>query len=106
MELTETYQCPCRPGFIYASKQAIYQHKRSQRHKIWENRSKDDAIDATKRDNEILKLRTKLEDREQTIEKLSNKVIDLSIKNKKLTEQIKLQKKNNTDDNQPPLILF
>lgn len=100
MELAETYQCPCRPGFIYASKQAIYQHK------IWENRSKDDAIDATKRDNEILKLRTKLEDREQTIEKLSNKVIDLSIKNKKLTEQIKLQKKKNTDDNQPPLIQF
>lgn len=61
MELAETYQCPCRPGFIYASKQVMYQHK------IWEDRSKEDAIDGTKKDNEILKLRTKLEDRDQTV---------------------------------------
>ena len=100
MELAETYQCPCRPGFIYASKQVMYQHRKSQRHKIWEDRSKEDAIDGTKKDNEILKLRTKLEDRDQTIEKLSNKVIDLTIKNKKLNEQLKLHK------NQPPLIQF
>jgi rhamnogalacturonyl hydrolase YesR len=38
------------------------------------------------------------------IEKKYN--VKINSKNKKLSEQIKLQKKKNTNDNQPPLIQF
>jgi uncharacterized coiled-coil protein SlyX len=93
MEVCRTYTCPCRPDFVYASSQALYQHKKTQRHRVWEERTKCEKIDATKRDNEIFTLRLKLSDREETIERLNSRIIELTLKNKKLSEDNKLLKK-------------
>ena len=110
MEVARTYTCPCRPGFTYASSQALYQHKKTQRHKLWEDRTKCEKIDATKKDNELFTLRLKLSDREETIEKLNSKIIDLTLKNKKLSEDNKLLKKGlkkfMEPKNEKPLIEF
>jgi septal ring factor EnvC (AmiA/AmiB activator) len=110
MELVPTLTCPCRPGFIYASKQALTTHRKTQRHSIWEGRTKTDNMDATKRDNELFTLRLKLNDREEAIEKLNSKVIDLHCKNNKLSEENKILKKGlkklMTPSAEPPLIEF
>lgn len=60
---------------------------------MWEERTKCEKIDATKRDNEIFTLRLKLSDREETIERLNSRIIELTLKNKKLSEDNKLLKK-------------
>ena len=86
MELINTYTCPCRPNFTYASNQALYQHKKSQRHKAWEERIKSEKIDATKKDNELFTLRLKLSDREEKIRELENERICLNVKINKLTD--------------------
>ena len=111
MDITTTLTCPCRPGFIYASKQALYTHKKSQRHKAWEEKTKCEKIDATKRDNELFTLRLKLSDREETIEKMNSKIIDLTVKNKKLVDDVKILKKSlkkflTPIQDEPPLINF
>ena len=109
MEITPTFTCPCRPGFIYSSKQALNAHKKSQRHRLWEDKTKCEKIDATKRDNELFTLRLRLNDREETIEKLNARIIDLTVKNKKLMDDVKILRKSlkkfmapASDD--PPLI--
>lgn len=56
MELTTQFTCQCRPTFTYASKSAFCQHKKSQRHQLWEQKTKDMKVDLTKKDNEILTL--------------------------------------------------
>ena len=111
MDITTTLTCPCRPGFVYASKQALYTHKKSQRHKTWEEKTKCEKIDATKRDNELFTLRLKLSDREETIEKLNSRIIDLAVKNKKLVDDVKILKKSlrkflSPVSDDPPLITF
>lgn len=110
MEITKTYTCPCRPGFTYASSQALYQHRRTQRHKLWEDRTKCEKIDATKKDNELFTLRLKLSDREETIEKLNSKIIDLNLKLRKVSDENKRLKKDNkkfvAPIDEPPLIEF
>ena len=94
MDLVHTYACPCRPGFMYASKQALSVHKKSQRHQIYETKTKCEKVDATRRDNDLFTLRLKLSDREESIEKLNSKLIDIMVKNKKLTDDNKFLKKN------------
>ena len=110
MEVVKTHTCPCRPGFTYSSSQALYQHKRTQRHKLWEERTKCEKIDATKRDNDLFTIRLKLSDREETIEKLNSKIIDLKLKLRRvLDENKKLRKENKTFTTpsiEPPLIEF
>lgn len=93
MEVVRTYTCPCRPGFTYASSSALHQHKKTQRHRVWEERTRCEKIDATKKDNELFTLRLKLSDREETIEKLDSRIIELTLKNKKLSEDNKLLKR-------------
>ena len=105
MEIATTFTCPCRPGFTYASKQALYNHKKSQRHQAYENKTKSEKIDATKRDNELFALRLKLSDREETIERLNSKIIDLNVKLKRMSDDNKLLKKFIQSEH-PPLIEF
>ena len=93
MELAKTYTCPCRPGFVYASNQALCQHRKSQRHKMWEGKSKDEKISATQRDNHILALSIKLKDREEQIVKLTNELVNLKVKLNKLTEDNRMLRK-------------
>ena len=72
--------------------------------------TKCEKIDATKKDNELFTLRLKLSDREETIEKLNSKIIELSLKNKKLSDDNKLLRKGLKrflePKNEKPLIEF
>ncbi len=89
-----TFTCPCRPGFTYASRQALNTHKKSQRHQIWEARSKSEQIDATHRDNRLLTCQLKLKDRDETIEKLQKEIVQLNVRLHKLMDDNRILKKS------------
>lgn len=70
MDIVTTYTCQCTPGKMYASRAAMYAHKKTKKHQAWEHKSKDQKIENTRRDNEIFMLNNKLKDRDEQIEKL------------------------------------
>jgi hypothetical protein len=70
MSLVKVYTCGCNPGHTYSSSSSFSSHKKSARHKVWEDRSKDDIAEIKKRDNEIFSLKLKIKDRDEHIEKL------------------------------------
>ncbi|MDA9846966.1 hypothetical protein N9C10_03435 [Flavobacteriaceae bacterium] len=51
--IVEQLTCPCNPGFIYRSKTTYSTHKKSKKHVAYDSKRKDEAITATRRDNEI-----------------------------------------------------
>jgi len=60
-QLAITFTCPCSHGHVFASRSALEQHKRTNRHQAWENRNNSNAADLTRRDNRILQLEAQLE---------------------------------------------
>lgn len=55
-EVTQTFVCPCRPGFFYKD---LKQHHKSKMHKAWEtqNEIKDVRVLSKQFENEIEKLK-------------------------------------------------
>lgn len=70
MELVRTYTCPCSPGKIFASSSSLYAHKKTKKHFAYEEKNKEQKIQDTKKENEILTINLKLKDRDEQIEKL------------------------------------
>jgi hypothetical protein len=53
MSLVEQHTCPCNPLFVYKTKSTFNCHKKSKKHIAFETKRKEEAIAATRRDNEI-----------------------------------------------------
>ena len=51
--IVEQLTCPCNPGFVYSSKSTYNVHKKSKKHVAYDSKRKEEAITATRRDNEI-----------------------------------------------------
>jgi hypothetical protein len=51
--IVEQLTCPCNPGFVYRSKSTYNAHKKSKKHVAYDSKRKEEAITATRRDNEI-----------------------------------------------------
>lgn len=64
MELSSTFNCPCRPGFTYKN---LAQHKKSKMHLAWEQTQvvKDVRVQSKQFENEIERLKNKLIHRER-----------------------------------------
>jgi FtsZ-binding cell division protein ZapB len=86
MEIIKTYTCPCSPGKFFSSSSGLSQHKRTKKHLAYEEKSKQQKISETKRDNEIFTLNLRIKDRDEQIEKLIMEKHELQEKNKKLLE--------------------
>lgn len=67
MEVSVTYSCPCRPGFTYKNEVSLAQHKKSKLHKTWEalKENKNDKIRSKEFENEIERLKRRLEHKEE-----------------------------------------
>jgi len=65
-----TFTCPCRPGFQYKSKSALDAHKKTKMHLSFEKSTdlKNTQASSKKLENQIESLKTKLEQKEATIE--------------------------------------
>lgn len=70
MEIVRTYTCPCSPGKTFSSSSTLSQHRKSKKHLAYDEKSKEQKISETKRDNELYTMELKLKDREEHIEKL------------------------------------
>lgn len=74
--------CPCRPGFLYASKDSLNQHRRSAKHKLWE--SSEDIRDVRARskdfENENHRLKIKTTSLEMRISELVSEINQLKEK--------------------------
>ena len=107
--LVTTCTCPCTPGKVF---KALSTHKKTKKHLAWEQKTTEQKIQETKSDNEILRLNTrikdlkedleelaveknslktqlmeaqqKVQDYERNFEMLTNKIVKLELKNKKL----------------------
>ena len=68
MELSVTFQCPCRPGFTYKN---IIQHKKTKMHQAWETSLdvKDVRVQSKHFENEIERLKHTIEHKE-AVEKI------------------------------------
>ena len=67
MELTASLTCPCRPGFVYKTASTLASHVRtSKAHQNWvtSNERKDAMTRSKEFENEIERLRRKLEHKE------------------------------------------
>ena len=51
--IVEQLTCHCNPGFVYRTKSTYNSHKKSKKHVAYVSKRKEEAITATKRDNEI-----------------------------------------------------
>jgi hypothetical protein len=47
------YVCPCNPEFVYKTKSTYNAHKKSMKHVAYDSKRKEEAINVTRRDNEI-----------------------------------------------------
>ena len=63
MEVSNVFTCPCRPGFTYKS---LTQHKKSKMHQSWETSRevKDVRVQSKQFENEIERLKNRLEHKE------------------------------------------
>jgi len=64
MEISTLFTCPCRPNFTYKN---LAQHKKTKMHLAWETSKevKDVRVQSKQFENEIERLRSKLEHKEQ-----------------------------------------
>ena len=90
MELVKTHTCPCSPGKIFSSSASLSQHRKTKKHLAYVEKSKNQKILDTKRENEILSLNLRIEDRDNQIEKLILEKNEM----KKETEKIVEYEKN------------
>ena len=86
MEITRTYTCPCSPGKLFSSSSSLSQHRKTKRHLAHEEKSKEQKISDTKRDNELFTANLKIKDRDEQIENLIMEKHHLQEENKKLLE--------------------
>lgn len=63
MEISSTFSCPCRPGFMYKN---LTQHKKTKMHVAWETIQdvKDIRIKSKTYENEVERLKNRLVHRE------------------------------------------
>jgi len=86
MEITRTYTCPCSPGKLFSSSSSLSQHRKTKKHLAHEEKSKEQKISDTKRDNELFTANLKIKDRDEQIENLIMEKHHLREENKKLLE--------------------
>lgn len=86
MEIVRTYTCPCSPEKFFSSSSSLSQHKKTKRHLAYEEKSKEQKVSETKRDNELFTANLKIKDRDEQIEKLIMEKHKLQEENKKLLE--------------------
>ncbi len=68
MDLTVSLTCPCRPGFVYKSPATLASHiKTSKAHQSWvtTNERKDATLRCKEFENEIERLKLKLEQKDR-----------------------------------------
>lgn len=53
MEIVQQFTCPCRSGFIYKTSSTFKSHKKNKLHQNYENKRKEEALNATRYENEI-----------------------------------------------------
>ena len=90
MELVKVYTCPCCPEKVFSSSSTLSQHKKSKKHKIWEEKSKVQKIEETRKENEIFANKLKLKDRDEMIEKLILEKGELQNEINTLKEKVKM----------------
>lgn len=90
MELVKVYTCPCYPEKVFSSSSTLSQHKKSKKHKIWEEKSKVQKIEETRKENEIFANKLKLKDRDEMIEKLILEKRELQNEINILREKVKM----------------
>ena len=73
MELSSTFNCPCRPDFTYKN---LAQHKKTKMHLAWEQTQvvKDVRVQSKQFENEIERLKNKLVHRERIEAELLNRI--------------------------------
>jgi len=79
MELSVQFSCPCRPGFVYKSRESLYQHKRTKQHKTWEalQDQKHDKVRSKEFENQIERLKRRLFHKEEVEIELLNRIHQL-----------------------------
>jgi len=67
MELCVQLSCPCRPAFQYKTPASLAAHKKTKLHKSWEmtQENKQDKIRSKDFENEIERLKRRLEHKEE-----------------------------------------
>lgn len=73
MEVSNTCQCPCRPGFTYKS---FSQHKKTKMHLAWETAqdAKDIRVKSKQYENEVERLKNRLIHRENVEAELMRRI--------------------------------
>ena len=73
MEVSTVFTCPCRPNFTYKN---LSQHKKSKMHKAWETSRevKDVRVQSKQFENEIERLKNRLEHKELVEIELLNRI--------------------------------
>jgi chromosome segregation ATPase len=79
MDLSVSLQCPCRPGFTYKNAKFLAQHKKSKLHQSWESvqEVKDVRIQSKQFENEIERLKRRLNHKEEVEVELLNRIHQL-----------------------------
>ena len=86
MEIIRTYTCPCSHGKFFSCSSSLSAHKKTKKHLAYEEKSREQKISETKKDNELFTANLKIKDRDEQIEKLIMEKHNLQEKNKKLLE--------------------
>jgi len=76
MDVSVSLQCPCRPGFTYKN---LAQHKKSKLHQSWESvrEVKDVRVQSKQFENEIERLKRRLNHKEEVEVELLNRIHQL-----------------------------
>lgn len=90
MDLVKVYTCPCCLDKVFSSSSSLSQHKKSKKHKMWEEKTKVQKIEETRKENEIFANKLKLKDRDEMIEKLILEKGDLQNEINVLKEKVKM----------------
>jgi hypothetical protein len=79
MEVSTLLQCPCRPGFFYKNSSSLKSHQKTKIHLAYEstNEVRDIRIKAKKFENEVERLKLRLEHKEQIEIELLRRITEL-----------------------------
>jgi hypothetical protein len=79
MDVSVKLVCPCRPGFSYKNGSTFSQHRHTKTHRAWESDrdNKNDRIRSKEFENEIVRLRNKLAQRDEVEKELLNRIKQL-----------------------------